>query len=170
MRLRIEQRDGRDWVVNPFTGARTLLTEPLFKLVGEGFEPARAGCLHWLVDGHLRQCYRDNHNRRAEYPCRLPISHDWDHVSSWQHPDRRRTLHFEPYGMRAASSDLLTRFASRYALDLEFDVEACQRNTSPAVSFNLTSQGEQRKRPRRSREQLIALNESGLWEWEFFNE
>jgi hypothetical protein len=140
MSIKTERRDGHEYVIDPITGTRILLTEPIARLIRDGFKPCGPGCLHWLVDGGRWRCFYSDTNRRAPFPCRLPIGGDWHHPSSWAHHwDGSRVLHLEPHGLSASSASLLSRFAERYLLRLE--IESCQRHTSPAIGINLELQG-----------------------------
>jgi hypothetical protein len=132
MKLKIEHRDGHGYI-SP-VGIR-ILTLPITTLIERGFMLTAPRCLHWLIfaGGWSNYCYRSDTNRRALFPCRLSIGHD--HASSWNHPDGRRVLHLESYGLSASSASLLSRFAERYSLGLE--IEACQRRNSPAIGINL---------------------------------
>jgi hypothetical protein len=98
MKLTIEQRDGHDYVISA-AGSRVLLTSSIAKLIDQGFTPTAPRCLHWLVLGGRWRCYNSDTDRRAPFPCRLPIGSDWHHQSSWDQPDGRRVLYLEPYGL-----------------------------------------------------------------------
>ena len=165
MKVKIERRDGHDYVISP-VGIRILLTSPIATLIERGFTPTAPRCLHWLVFGGLWSCYcyRSDTNRRAPFPCRLPIGGDWHHQSTWAHWDSSRVLYLEPYGLSASSASLLSRFAERYSLALE--IKQCLRKHAPAIGINLESEGGQPKRSRPSLERQAEMWEGDLWEWE----
>jgi hypothetical protein len=163
MKLKIERRDGHDYVINA-AGSRILLTSPIAKLIDQGFTPASPKCLHWLVLGGRWRCYNSDTDRRAPFPCRLPIGHDWDHPSSWAHWDGSRAIYIEPYGLAGSSAALLSRFAAKYSLALE--VTPCLRKQAPAVGIRIESQGGYPKLPKLTIQRQAEMWSRGLWEWE----
>jgi hypothetical protein len=165
MRIKIDRRDGHDYVVNA-VGSRILLTSPIAALIERGFTPTAPRCLHWLVFGGLWSCYcyRSDTNHRAVFPCRLPIKHDWHHVSTWAHWDGSRVLYLEPYGLADSSAELLSRFAAKYSLALE--IAPCLRKHVPAVGVRIESQGGCPKPPKLTTQRQAEMWSQGLWAWE----
>jgi hypothetical protein len=165
MGIRIDRRDGHDYIISP-VGIRILLTSPIATLIDRGFTPTGPRCLHWLVCGGSwsNYCYRSDTNRRASFPCRLPIGGDWHHPSSWAHWDGSRVFYIEPYGLSASSASLLSRFAERYSLALE--IEPCLRKNAPAIAVRIESQGGSLKLPKLTILRQEGLWSRGLWEWE----
>src|ERR1700751_3536489 len=157
MSIRIDRRDGHDYVISPL-GIRILLTLPIAALIERGFTPTAPRCFHWLVFGGLwsNYCYRSDTNRRAPFPCWLPIGGDWHHPSSWAHWDSRRVFYIEPYGLSASSAALLSRFAERDSLT--FEIQPCLRKNAPAIAIRIESQGGSLKLPK-----LTIQRQEELW-------
>jgi hypothetical protein len=141
-----------------------LLTSPIAKLIDEGFTRARHCCLHWLVLGGRWRCFYSDTDRRAPFPCRLPIGCDWDHPSSWKHHDGRRLIYIEPYGLSNNSIRVLSKFAAKYSLAIE--IAPCLRGKVPAIGIRIESQGGRPKLPRPTAERQAELCARRLWEWE----
>lgn len=162
MKFVIEQRGRCFYVISAVR--YTLMTTPVAKLLRQGFTPARPGCLHWLVFGGRWRCFYSDTDRRAPFPCRLPLRGDWDHPRTWAHSDGRRVLCLEAYGLSSDSLHTLGRFAARYSLALE--VQPCLRNDVPPFGVRLESRGGRFRLPRLTHQQRVAMWTHGLWAWE----